>query len=67
MSDIATLFARDPLQMSDEDFSLIVQKFRENRSSFNSAPAIATKKPSTPKVTAEKKAILDLDIGDIDV
>ena len=63
MSDIASLFSRDPLGMTDEDFSLIIKKFRENRSAFTQ-PA-ATKAPT--KTAAAKKLTLDLDIGDIDV
>lgn len=38
-TDIAILFARDPLQMSDEDFSHIIQKFRNDRTNFIQAPA----------------------------
>ena len=64
MSDIATLFSRDPLHMSDEDFSAIIKKFRENRTAFTQATP-AAKAPT--KAAAAKKLALDLDIGDIDV
>lgn len=57
MSDIATLFARDPLKMSDEDFAQIIAKFREARHAFVSGPA--PKAAPKPKVS---KLNLDLEI-----
>lgn len=63
MSDIATLFARDPLKMSDEDFSAIIQKFRESRTAFAAAPT--PKAPTKP--ASGKKLALDLDLGDLGI
>jgi len=55
MSDITELFARDPLQLTKDDISTIVNKFRESRSAFNlgNKRAGSTKPPTA----AQKKAI----------
>jgi hypothetical protein len=59
MADIATLFTRDPLSMSNEDFEQIVSKFRENRHAFVAGPA---SKPAAKPKAAVKKLDLDLEI-----
>ena len=53
MSDIAQLFARDPLELTDRDLDAIIAKFREARSSFGNAPAAkAPPKPKNPAVAS---------------
>lgn len=46
MSDISTLFARDPHDLSDQDLDLIVQKYREMRKQFNAG--VNPKDPAKP-------------------
>ena len=48
MSDIAELFARDPLELSEQDINQIIARFREARSAFGNAP-ITSKSPPKPK------------------
>lgn len=48
MSDIAELFARDPLDLSEQDLNQIIARFREARASFGNAP-ITSKTPPKPK------------------
>jgi hypothetical protein len=65
LSDIAELFRRDPLQLTKDDFTLIVAKFRESRGQFSAGNL---KAGSTKPVTEKQKAIsslaqsLDLDL-----
>jgi len=50
MSDIAELFARDPLSLSDVDLTLIITKMRESRGQFNLGNVKAgSMKPKTEK------------------
>lgn len=55
MSDIADLFARDPLSLTKPDIEVIVKYYREKRAQFNlgDKTAGATKKMKTdgPKIT----------------
>lgn len=41
MTDIQTLFARDPLDLTDDDISEIVAEFRAKRHQFLAAPSKA--------------------------
>lgn len=50
MSDIATLFARDPLLLSREDIAAIIAHYRQARAQFNLGEKQAGKKPAGPKV-----------------
>ena len=65
-TDIAELFARDPLSLSDQDIDRIVSKFREMRGQYNLGNAMAG---STKPKTVKQKAALDiaskLDLGDL--
>jgi hypothetical protein len=57
MTDIYELFARDPLQLTKEDISAIIQKFRESRKAFN----LGNKKAgSTKPPTAKQKKHMEL-------
>jgi hypothetical protein len=65
MSDIATLFARDPLKMTDADIDKIIETMREKRHLFNSAP-----QPKGNKLTKKEEEVssglkldLNLDLG----
>lgn len=59
MSDIATLFARDPLELTREDVSQIVTEMRKSRHAFSLGNAKAgSTKPLTPK-QKEIKSLAD--------
>lgn len=61
MSDIAELFARDPLKLTKAEIKDIVAFNRANRAQFNLGNIKAGKAVSKPKVSA-KLAGLDLKI-----
>lgn len=49
-TDIAALFAADPLELTDRDFDAIIAKFREMRGQYNMGSAMAgSTKPKTVK------------------
>jgi hypothetical protein len=61
-TDIAKLFATDPLKHSEKDIEAIIAKMREARHQFNTAAA----RPKTPAKQPDKdvtKLSLDLDLG----
>lgn len=59
MSDIATLFARDPLSLTRDDISTIVAEFRKSRHQFTLGDMKAgSTKPLTPK-QKEVKSLAD--------
>jgi hypothetical protein len=65
MSDIAILFARDPLEMTEEDIDRIIESMREKRHLFNTGAA-PTKGKLTKKeeeITEGLKLDLDLNLG----
>ena len=50
MSDIQELFSRDPLSLSREDLTQIVERFRASRQQFNLGNRMAgSTKPKTEK------------------
>lgn len=50
MTDLATLFARDPLSLTQEDISIIVDEMRKSRHAFNAGNIRAgSTKPKTEK------------------
>lgn len=57
MSDIAELFARDPLQLSQQDIETIVVEMRKSRQSFNAGNM---KAGSTKPKTEKQKAVAAL-------
>ena len=61
MSDMAELFSRDPLKLTQDDLAAIVARYREARSQFNlgEKSAGSTKKVAAPK--GPKVQQLDLD------
>ena len=62
MNDVATVFAKNPLKLSDADIALAVETFRQARSRF----ALTGKAPAktTAKEAAVKKSVnIDLDLG----
>ncbi len=72
MSDIALLFATDPLKLTRDDLTQIVAKFRENRALYISAGKSAAKAtaepktPATPEAKAKAKAAaITLSLGDL--
>lgn len=60
MSDIAKLMATDPLALTREDISAIVEEMRSARANFKTAGA--TKAPKEPKQSTVEKAGLSLDL-----
>lgn len=61
MSDIAELFARDPLHLQDADLDAIILYYREKRETFLSGPVKAAKRVKDPK------SKVDLDTLDIEI
>lgn len=63
MTDIATLFARDPLSLTKDDITTIIEEMRKSRHAFNlgNPKAGSTKPPS-----AKQKATNDL-LGKLDI
>lgn len=63
MSDMAELFARDPLKHTRESIDEIIKYYRQARANFNNGEKAAgsTKKAKTPAVKTEKLGALDLD------
>ena len=57
MSDLHTLFARDPLSLTTDDLTAIVEGMRKSRHAFNLGNA---KAGSTKPPTAKQKQLLDL-------
>lgn len=65
MSDIAELFARDPLKLSDQDLLSIIGRFRAARHQFNLGNKMAgSTKPKTEKQqkVADTAAKLNFDL-----
>lgn len=58
-TDIAKLFATDPLKHSEQDIEAIIEKFRQARHQFNTA---AAKPKAAPKQKDKDVSKLDLDI-----
>jgi hypothetical protein len=57
MSDLAELFSRDPLQLTDEDIRSIIEEMRKSRHAFNAGNA---KAGSTKSKTEKQKQIASL-------
>ena len=57
MSDLATLFARDPLTLTQSNLSTIVSEMRKSRHQFNAGNM---KAGSTKPKTEKQKALADL-------
>ena len=60
MSDIAELFARDPLDLTEQDLDKIIARFREVRQQFNNQPI--GKQEKKPKNADVAKLADELDI-----
>lgn len=57
MTDLSTLFARNPLDLTREDHSTIIEAFRKSRHQFNLGNP---KAGSTKPLTEKQKQIHDL-------
>lgn len=57
MSDLLTLFSRDPLSLDDKDFAVIIETFRASRHQFNLGNKTAG---STKPKTEKQQKTLDL-------
>lgn len=62
MTDLSELFARDPLELTDQDLDLIIKEMREKRALYlkggHGSKSVATK----AKITPGNKPTLD-DLG----
>lgn len=67
MSDMAELFQRDPLELTNQDIDLIIQRYRDARHAF-AAGAKTAGKPEAKKSAAQKKGELALKaVGNLDL
>jgi hypothetical protein len=57
MTDLAELFARDPLNLTDPDIRLIIEEMRKSRHAFNAGNA---KAGSTKPLSEKAKTIQSL-------
>lgn len=57
MSDLAELFARDPLNLTKEDIRSIIEEMRKSRHAFNAGNA---KAGSTKPLSEKQKTIVSL-------
>jgi len=57
MSDLAELFARDPLNLTNSDIRSIIEEMRKSRHAFNAGNA---KAGSTKPLTEKQKVIVSL-------
>lgn len=57
MSDMTDLFMRDPLDLTDEDITKIIEHYREARATFRAAPSAGKK--AAPKQTSKQKKLTD--------
>jgi len=64
MTDISTLFARDPLQLTRDDISVIISEMVKSRHAFNLGNKTAgSTKPKTEKQKANADLLSKLDIS----
>lgn len=69
MSDLARLFALDPLGMTKDDISAIVERMRQAQAQFElgiKTPVAERKRKNTKADVVESLASLDL-LGDVDL
>jgi hypothetical protein len=64
MTDIATLFASDPLGLSDKDLDTLVAELRARRAQYN-AGAIGAGKVKKPKDEEANKVVGKLNLMDL--
>ena len=67
-SDIATLFATDPLKLTKDDITAVIAYFRTNREKYLNQNVRAVKPTAAAKVKQSSKGPLpdiDLDLGDL--
>lgn len=65
-TDLQTLFARDPLSLSQQDLETIVRELRERRKQYNLGNQSAGKaKPVSAKAEAARKVTGQLDIKEL--
>jgi len=69
MSDLARLFAADPLTLTKDDISKMVSELRTNRHKFNSGDKNAGKSPTSksPRQTKAEETAKAIGIGKIEI
>lgn len=66
MTDIAELFARDPLECTDADIMLIIEEYRKRKVNFNAGDLQAgSSKPKKSKAAAPSIPGVQIDLGDL--
>ena len=63
MSEISDLMAKDPLSMTREDITTIIQKYRDDREKF----MVSGKATRTPKAKADPEVLKGLSLDDLDL
>ena len=64
MSDIAILFAKDPLKLTNDDLDKAIAAMREARHKFGAGDKTAG---AAPKLTEKEKVAQKLDLGDLNI
>lgn len=64
MSDIARLFQEDPLKLTNEDITTIIERYRLARAQFNLGDKTAGKTKKVKETTGKAPKLTD--IGDLD-
>lgn len=60
MSELSELFARDPLSLTKEDITQVIEQFRKMRGQFTTAAQTAKAAPKRTSKLAQASAQLDL-------
>lgn len=65
--NMAELFARDPLELTDQDIDTIIADMRSRRKQFKTIQKTGAKPKAQPKKTKAEVAVekMGLDLGDI--
>lgn len=61
MTDMAEIFAKDPLQLTREDRTLLIEEYRKHRSQFN----LGVKVTKAPKQATAPKGSEQIDIDEL--
>ena len=66
MSDLATLFAKNPFQYSDQDLKELIKAFRERHTAFRSGLSIGAGKVAKP-TPKQAELITKVDTSNLDI
>lgn len=65
MSEIAELFDRDPLHLTDQDLGKIIAHMRENRERFLLEKKPATAKPKAVSLKQKLNKVTEIDLSEL--